>query len=55
MIPIFAIHRNPMYWYKPLEFIPERFSSTRHRYTYIPFGMGLRDCVGKYFHISHLF
>ncbi|KYM82995.1 Cytochrome P450 3A13 [Atta colombica] len=47
MIPIFAIHRNPMYWYKPLEFIPERFSSTRHRYTYIPFGMGLRDCIGQ--------
>ncbi|XP_012061597.1 PREDICTED: LOW QUALITY PROTEIN: cytochrome P450 4C1-like [Atta cephalotes] len=47
MIPIFAIHRNPMYWYKPLEFIPERFSSTHHRYTYIPFGVGLRDCVGQ--------
>ncbi|XP_011068876.1 PREDICTED: cytochrome P450 4c3-like [Acromyrmex echinatior] len=47
MIPIFAIHRNPMYWYKPLEFIPERFSSTHHRYTYIPFGLGLRDCVGQ--------
>ncbi|XP_018347833.1 PREDICTED: cytochrome P450 4C1-like [Trachymyrmex septentrionalis] len=47
MIPIFAIHRNPKYWYKPLEFIPERFSSTHCRYTYIPFGMGLRDCVGQ--------
>ncbi|KYQ49395.1 Cytochrome P450 4C1 [Trachymyrmex zeteki] len=47
MIPTFAIHRNPAYWYKPLEFIPERFSSTRHRYTYIPFGMGLRDCLGQ--------
>ncbi|KAG5326375.1 CP4C1 protein, partial [Acromyrmex heyeri] len=47
MIPIFAIHRNPMYWYKPLEFIPERFSSTHHRYTFIPFGLGLRDCVGQ--------
>ncbi|KYM97399.1 Cytochrome P450 4c3 [Cyphomyrmex costatus] len=47
MIPIFTIHRNPAYWYKPLEFIPERFSSTRHRYTYIPFGTGLRDCLGQ--------
>lgn len=51
MIPTFAIHRNPAYWSKPLEFIPERFSlknsSNRHRYTYIPFGTGLRDCIGQ--------
>ncbi|XP_071563046.1 cytochrome P450 4C1-like isoform X2 [Temnothorax nylanderi] len=51
MIPVFAIHRNPAYWYKPLEFIPERFSpensSSRLRYTYIPFGTGLRDCLGQ--------
>ncbi|TGZ58331.1 Cytochrome P450 4C1, partial [Temnothorax longispinosus] len=51
MIPVFAIHRNPAYWYKPLEFIPERFSpensSRRLRYTYIPFGTGLRDCLGQ--------
>ncbi|XP_011707251.1 PREDICTED: cytochrome P450 4C1-like [Wasmannia auropunctata] len=51
MIPIFAIHRNPAYWHKPLEFIPERFSaensSSRPRYTYIPFGTGLRDCLGQ--------
>ncbi|XP_071641752.1 cytochrome P450 4C1-like isoform X2 [Temnothorax longispinosus] len=51
MIPIFAIHRNPAHWYKPLEFIPERFSpensSSRLCYAYIPFGAGLRDCLGK--------
>ncbi|XP_071563009.1 cytochrome P450 4C1-like isoform X2 [Temnothorax nylanderi] len=51
MIPIFAIHRNPAYWYKPLEFIPERFSpensSSRLRYAYIPFGAGHRDCLGQ--------
>ncbi|KAL6265544.1 hypothetical protein P5V15_002339 [Pogonomyrmex californicus] len=51
LIPIFAIHRNSAYWPKPLEFIPERFSSenssSRHRYTYIPFGTGLRDCIGQ--------
>ncbi|XP_071641753.1 cytochrome P450 4c3-like isoform X1 [Temnothorax longispinosus] len=51
MIPILAIHRNPTYWYKPLEFIPERFSpensSSRIRYTFIPFGTGLRDCLGQ--------
>lgn len=59
MIPIFAIHRNPMYWHKPLEFIPERFlsenSSNRQRYTYIPFGTGLRDCLGIYSKINYLF
>ncbi|XP_011634953.1 LOW QUALITY PROTEIN: cytochrome P450 4c3-like [Pogonomyrmex barbatus] len=51
LIPIFAIHRNSAYWPKPLEFIPERFSSenssSRHRYTYIPFGTGPRDCIGQ--------
>lgn len=59
MIPIFAIHRNPKYWHKPLEFIPERFSpensASRLRYTYIPFSTGLRDCLGTYSNISHLF
>ncbi|XP_011704859.1 PREDICTED: cytochrome P450 3A19-like, partial [Wasmannia auropunctata] len=59
MIPIFSIHRNPEYWHKPLEFIPERFSaeksSSRFRYTYIPFGTGLRDCMGEYTNINYLF
>jgi len=58
MIPVFIIHRNPAYWHKPLEFIPERFSSesssNRPRYTYIPFGTGLRDCLGGYFNINYL-
>ncbi|XP_067215787.1 cytochrome P450 4C1-like isoform X1 [Linepithema humile] len=48
LIPVFTIHRNPAYWNKPEEFIPERFSpensSSRQRYTHIPFGTGLRDC-----------
>jgi len=59
MIPVFTIHRNPAYWHKPLEFIPERFSfeslSNRPRYTYIPFGTGPRACLGGYFNINHLF
>jgi len=59
MIPVFTIHRNPAYWHKPLEFIPERFSSesssNRPRYTYIPFGIGSRDCLGGYFNINYLF
>lgn len=50
-IPIFALHRDPEYWPEPSKFDPERFSDGRKAeiqpFTYVPFGVGPRNCIGK--------
>ncbi|TAL39996.1 MAG: cytochrome P450, partial [Methylovulum sp.] len=47
------LHRHKQYWDKPDHFIPERFLDDApvkpDRYTYIPFSIGPRVCIGKYF------
>jgi len=52
-ISVYDLHRNPMYWDNPDEFIPERFfdekSSKRNPYCYIPFSAGPRNCFGQKF------
>ncbi|XP_052782039.1 cytochrome P450 3A41-like [Mya arenaria] len=49
-VPIYAIHRMPEYWDMPDECVPERFAPENiHRikpYTYLPFGVGPRACLG---------
>lgn len=48
---VFDLHRNANYWDNPDVFDPDRFlpenSIRRHAYAYIPFSMGLRNCLGK--------
>ena len=48
-----SIHRNPNYYPNPTQFKPERFlPENRYRltpYTYLPFGIGRRNCVGMRF------
>lgn len=50
-INIFAIHRNPEYYENPSIFDPENFSeekiTSRHPFAFIPFGAGIRKCIGK--------
>ncbi|KAI4464070.1 cytochrome p450 [Holotrichia oblita] len=54
-IPINGIHRDPKYYTNPDTFDPERFSDenkgTIEPYTYMPFGLGPRNCIGSRFAI----
>lgn len=46
----YALHRDPRAWEEPDRFLPERFlapTHNRHRYSYIPFGAGPRNCIGQ--------
>ncbi|MEL6555807.1 MAG: cytochrome P450 [Cyanobacteria bacterium J06621_11] len=46
-------HLNPNEYDTPEQFSPERFAAsaegTRSKYSYIPFGGGIRECIGKEF------
>ncbi|ODN01203.1 Cytochrome P450 3A5 [Orchesella cincta] len=54
MSPLWAVHRNPKYFHKPETFQPERFiqgtesyaKDLKHSYSYTPFGVGYRNCIG---------
>jgi cytochrome P450 len=49
----FITHRDPRYFPDPLRFDPERFSAEgkarRAKFTYLPFGAGVRQCIGESF------
>lgn len=53
LIPTFGIHRDPKLFPDPDKFDPERFSdenkSNIKQYTYQPFGIGPRFCIGTRF------
>ena len=50
---IYAAHRDPTYWKRPNEFYPEHFLNEsevkRHKYTFMPFGGGIHNCIGRHF------
>lgn len=52
-IPIYGIHSDPKYYPNPEKFDPERFSNeNKHKInssTYMPFGVGPRNCIGSRF------
>lgn len=45
----YAMHRDPEQFPEPEKFRPERFigSPTHHKYAYMPFGAGPRNCVAR--------
>ncbi|GJQ85980.1 Cyp6a9 [Trypoxylus dichotomus] len=50
-VPILGLHLDPDYFPDPFQFVPERFSKENIRniepYSYLPFGEGPRNCIGK--------
>lgn len=47
---IYNMHKDPVYFKDPYEFIPERFheGNTIKPYSFIPFSGGPRNCIGKW-------
>ncbi len=52
-IPVFAIHHSEEFYPNPDDFNPDRFMpknrSQIKSYTYLPFGVGPRNCIGLRF------
>lgn len=50
-IPIHALHRDPKYFPEPDKFDPERFNEANKKNivpgSFVPFGIGPRNCIGK--------
>ncbi|KAF0697293.1 Aste57867_12006 [Aphanomyces stellatus] len=64
-----ALHRNPKYWTRPDEFLPERFiehstdwtadvalrhGESSHAFYYMAFGAGATNCVGSRFALAEM-
>ena len=53
LISQFVTHRDARFFPDPLRFDPERFTpeskSRRAKFTYFPFGAGVRQCIGESF------
>ncbi|XP_045515658.1 cytochrome P450 9e2-like [Pieris brassicae] len=58
IIPVWCIHRNPKYFPDPEKFDPERFADDKKDLikpmTYMPFGIGPRNCIGSRFALLEL-
>jgi cytochrome P450 len=52
-ISIYTLHRHPAFWENPEAFDPQHFApanvARRHKFAYIPFGSGPRQCIGNGF------
>lgn len=54
MVGVYAMHRDPELWDRPLEFDPDRFTAGRSRmqWQFLPFGGGPRSCIGEFFALT---
>ncbi|XP_058831123.1 probable cytochrome P450 9f2 [Topomyia yanbarensis] len=56
--PIYGIHHDPKFYPNPQKFDPERFSEANRANinlsTYLPFGIGPRNCIGSRFALMEL-
>lgn len=51
VISLLGIFRDPEYFPKPMEFIPDRYTEENKMYNqtaFVPFGDGPRACIGKF-------
>lgn len=50
-VPVWSLHHDPRYWSDPEEFRPDRFLPENKDQiksgTYLPFGLGPRNCIGE--------
>ncbi|KDO32006.1 hypothetical protein SPRG_03223 [Saprolegnia parasitica CBS 223.65] len=67
-VDVAAIHRNPAYWTRPDEFVPDRFiegtevhgadlhlrGGKGHTFFYFPFSAGEKNCIGHRFALMEL-
>ncbi|KAL3273896.1 hypothetical protein HHI36_015320 [Cryptolaemus montrouzieri] len=57
-LPIWSIHRDHKHWENPENFDPERFSLENKKkiipYSYIPFGVGPRNCIAFRFALMEI-
>ncbi|XP_059482605.1 cytochrome P450 9e2-like [Neocloeon triangulifer] len=57
-LPIYGLHTDPDYFPDPFKFDPERFNDENKKnikpFTYLPFGEGPRNCIGKRFALLEL-
>ncbi len=53
LLNIHGVHYHPGYWDNPQGFDPDRFApfgpGPQHKFAYIPFGAGPRQCLGNHF------
>lgn len=56
LILLHALHHHPEFWDDPWEIKPERWTSTQPRlpYSYVPFLLGARKCMGRDMAEQHL-